>query len=64
MFPVLSEDVLDVILIDQAVGLQNRQRRLMLFSEAYDFLLVFQWYLGIWHKDIREEGMGGPAFPA
>jgi hypothetical protein len=36
----------------------------MLFSEAYDFLLVFQWYLGIWHKDIREEGMGGPAFPA
>ena len=64
MLPVLSDDVFDVILIDQAVGFQNRQRGLIIFNEAYDFLLVFQWYLGIWHKDIREEGMGGSAFLA
>ena len=64
MFPVLADDVLGVIFIDQAVAFQDRQWGYAFFDEPYDSHLVFQWDLGIRHKDIRKEGVCSSAFLA
>lgn len=60
----LADDVFDVILIDQEIGLHYGTRIRAFFHAVQDLLLIMEWDLGIRDQDGREQGMGNEAFCA
>lgn len=47
MLPVLSNDIFDIVFIDQVISLHDRNRGLSIFDTAKDSLLILKGYLGI-----------------
>lgn len=61
VFPELTDDVLDIILIDEDVPVHDRFRRSTAFHAIQDLLLIFKGYLGVWDQDRGDQGMGSAA---
>ena len=64
MFLILTDDVLDIILIDLGIPIQRVRIRQPCFCKDKDFLLDFQGDLGVRNEDRRNQGMSPAAFLA
>lgn len=64
MFPVLPDDVFDIVFVDQVISFHDRDRGIPVLGTAKDILLVFKGYLGIWYQEGRKECMGCSVLPA
>ena len=62
MLSELTDDVLDVVFIDQDIGFHYGSRIIAFFHAVQDLLLVMERDLGVRDKDGRDEGMGNEAF--
>lgn len=65
LFPVspeLTDDVLNVVFIDQDIPVHDRFGGNTFFHAFQDFLLVSEWDLGVGDQDRGDKGMGSPAF--
>ena len=62
MLSELTDDVLDVVFIDQDIGFHYGSRIIAFFHAVQDLLLVMERDLGVRDKNRRDEGMGNEAF--
>ena len=62
MLSELTDDVLDVVFIDQDIGFHYGSRIIAFFHAVQDLLLVMERDLGVRDKNGRNEGMGNKAF--
>ena len=62
MLSELTDDVLDVVFIDQDIGFHYGSRIIAFFHAVQDLLLVMERNLGVRDKNRRDEGMGNEAF--
>ena len=62
MLSELTDDVLDVVFIDQDIGFHYGSRIIAFFHAFQDLLLVMERDLGVRDKNGRDEGMGNEAF--
>lgn len=62
MLPELTDDVLDIVLVDEDVPVQDRFRGNTVFNAFQDLLLVPKRDLGIGDEDRGDKGMGSPTF--
>lgn len=62
MLPELTDDVLDVVFIDQDIGFHYGSGIIAFFHAVQDLLLVMERDLGVRDKNRRYEGMGNEAF--
>lgn len=62
MFSELTDDVLDVVFIDQKIIFHDGSGIHPLFCAVQDLLLVMERDLGVRDKNGRDEGMGNEAF--
>ena len=62
MLSELTDDVLDVVFIDQDIGFHYGSRIIAFFHAFQDLLLVMERDLGVRDKNGRNEGVGNKAF--
>ena len=62
MSPELTDDVLDIVLVDEDVPVHDRLRGNTVLNACQDLLLVLKWDLGVGDQDRGDKGMGSPAF--
>mgnify|MGYP003540710985 FL=1 len=62
MLSELTDDVLDVVFIDQDIGFHYGSRIIAFFHAVQDLLLVMERDLGVRDKNGRDEGMGNETF--
>ena len=62
MLSELTDDVLDVVFIDQDIGFHYGSRIIAFFHAVQDLLLVMERDLGVRDKNGRNEGVGNKAF--
>ena len=62
MLSELTDDVLDVVFIDQKIVFHDGSGIHPLFHAVQDLLLIMERDLGVRDKDGRDEGMGNEAF--
>ena len=62
MLSELTDDVLDVVFIDQDIGVHYGSRIIAFFHAFQDLLLVMERDLGVRDKNGRDEGMGNETF--
>ena len=60
MSPELTDDVLDIVLVDEDVPVHDRLRGNTVLNACQDLLLVLKWDLGVGDQDRGDKGMGSP----
>ncbi|MCD7712646.1 MAG: hypothetical protein LUJ25_08095 [Firmicutes bacterium] len=64
MFPVLADDMFDIVFVDQIIPFHDSGRGVPAFDIIQDLLLVCERDLRIRDNQGQEEGMGSMALPA
>lgn len=61
MSPELTDDVLDIVLVDEDVPVHDRLRGNTVLNACQDLLLVLKWDMGVGDQDRGDKGMRSPA---